>query len=269
MPRELKDDFASVARLAEVTVEGITIDDAFIQQQEAIMRDFGNNTVEEMGTASSLQELRRTFKNNPTSKIPLPPPSQDRVDDSNMSSESLDTNFSDFSNDDKLIREQRRILDEIQWHHEAKPSTITKDELYNTTQNLTPKKVDSLTIPNKSSKTIPAGNNKGIASSQDRVTRLINGKRLRVKGTQHTCMSIARGTAIIVTCPCCQTVLQVDASTKLLYCTCCQHVSPIELATSPTNHGNKVGLYDNQIAVSIQRQEIDVACTRKLSKMEN
>jgi hypothetical protein len=110
---------------------------------------------------------------------------------------------------------------------------------------------------------------KGIASSQDRVTRLNNGRKLRVKGTQHAYMSIARGTAIIVTCPCCQTVLQVDASTKLLYCTCCQHVSPIELATSPTSNGNDAGLHDHQIAGSVQQQEIDVAYARKMAKIQH
>jgi hypothetical protein len=301
MSRDLKDDdVASVARHPEVTLEGITIDDAFIQQQEAIMRDFGNNTVERMGKASS-PPPKRIFKNKPTGKIPPPftsPPSQDElsVDTSNMSNEHLDTNFCDIWNDVELIREQRRIFEAIQRQHETKPSAIIKDDLY-TTKNLTQNQVDNFTdsvletsirqgfrriqhlqiattaidqtheIPDKSSKTVPS--DKVIASSQDRVTRLNNGKKLRVKGTQHAYMSIARGTAIIVTCPCCQTVLQVDASAKLLYCTRCQNVSPIELATSSTSNGNNNGLYDYQIAGSVQQQEIDVACARKMSKMQH
>jgi hypothetical protein len=298
MSRDLKDDdvASAVARLPEVTLEGTTIDDAFIQEQEAIMRDFGNNTVERMGKASS-SPPRRIFKNNPTGKTPSPltsSPSQDEssVDASNMSNEYLYTNLCDIWNDVELIREQRRISEVIQRQHETKPSAIINDDLY-TTKNPTQKQVDIFTdpvlettihqgfrrmqhlqtattaidqtheIPNKSSKTVPS--DKVIASSQDRVTRLNNGKKLRVKGTQHAYMSIARGTAIIVTCPCCQTVLQVDASAKRLYCTRCQHVSPIELA----NKGNNVGLYDDRIVGSVQQQEIDVACARKMSKMQH
>jgi hypothetical protein len=298
MSRDLKGYVASVARLSEVTLEGITIDDDFIQQQEAIMRDFGNITVEQMGKASC-PPPRRTFKKNPTDRKPPPltsPPIQDKVDTSNTSNEYLDTNFCDLLNDAVLIREQRRIFEEIQRQHEAKPSAKDKDDL-DTTKNPTQKQVDSLTdtvsetsmnqglrrmqhlhadataidqtrdIPDKSFETVPS--DKVIASSQDRMTRLGNGRKLRVKGTQHAYISIARGTAIIVTCPCCQTVLQVDASTKLLYCTRCQHVSPIELATSPTSNGNNAGLHDYQIARSVQQQEIDVAYARKMAKFQH
>ena len=300
MARDLKDDdAASVARLPEMTLEGITIDDAFIQQQEAIMRDFGrNNTVDRMGKASSSPPPKWIFKNKPTNKIPPPftsSPSQDKVDASKMSNEHLDINFCDIWNDVELIREQRQIFEAIQMQH-AKPSAIIKDDLY-TTNNPTKKQVDNFTdpvletsirqgfrrmqhfqtattaidqtheIPDKSSKTVH--NDKVITSSQDRVTRFHNGKKLRVKGTQHAYMSIARGTAIIVTCPCCQTVSQVDASAKLLYCTRCQNVSPIEIATSSTNNDYNVGLYDHQIAGSVQQQEIDVACAKKMAKMQH
>jgi hypothetical protein len=302
MSRYLKGDVASVARLPDVTLEGITIDDDFIQQQEAIMRDFGNITVEqaEMGKASS-PPPRRTFKKKPTGIKPPPltsPHIQDKVDTSNASNENLDTNFCDSLNDAELIREQHRIFEEIQRQHEAKPSAKDKDDLY-ATQNPTQKQVDSLTetvsetsmnqglrrmqhlhaaatattidqtrgIHDKSSETVPS--DKVIACSQDRMTRLGNGRKLRIKGTQHAYMSIARGTAIIVTCPCCQTVLQVDASTKLLYCTRCQHVSPIDLTTSPTSNGSNAGLRDHQIAGSVQQQEIDVAYARKMAKFQH
>jgi hypothetical protein len=277
-------DIASVARLPEETLVGITIDDAFIQQQEAIMREFGNNNVERMGKARR-PPPRGIFKNIPTGKIPPPvtsPHSQDEVVASNMNEYQDTTNICDYLNDADLIREQLRIYQEIQLQHEAKPSNITMDDLY-TTQTPTQDQVDSLKdqvsetsttainqareMPNNSSKTVLS--DKVIASSQDHVTRLGNGKNLRVKGTKHAYMSISRGTAIIVTCPCCQTVLQVDASTKLLYCTRCEHVSPIELATSPKNHGDKGGLYDYQIAGSVQQQEIEVACARKMSKMQH
>jgi hypothetical protein len=301
MSRDLKGDVArSVARLPEVTFDGMTIDDAFIQQQEAIMRDFGNgnNTVEQTGKASS-PPPRRTFKNNPTDKIPPPLTStlsHDTVDTTNTSNECIDTNFRDFLNDAEVILEQRQIFEEIQRQHEAKPFAKDNDDL-STTKNPAQKHVDSLMdtvsetslrrmqhlhlhshdaataidqtrgISDKAFKTVT--NDKEIASSQDRVTRLNNGRKLLVKGTQHAYMSIARGTAIIVTCPCCQTVLQVDASTKLLYCTCCQHVSPIELATSPRSNGNNAGLHDHQIAGSVQQQEIDVAYARKMAKIQH
>jgi hypothetical protein len=287
-------DITSVARLPEETLVDITIDEAFIQQQEAIMRDFAKNNVERMGKASS-PPPGRIFKNNLTDKMPpqvTPLPSQDEVVASNMN-ENLDTNFCDFLNDAEVIREQRRIFGEIQREHEAKASAMTVDDLY-TTQNTAPNQIDSLTdqvletsirlgpgrmqhfqtsasaidqasgMPDNSSKTVPSDN--AIASSQDRVTRIDNGKKLRIKGTQHAYMSIAKGTAIIVTCPCCQTVLQVDASTKLLFCTRCQHVS--ELAPSPKNyHDNNACIDDYQIAGSVQQQEIDVACAQRMSKM--
>jgi endogenous inhibitor of DNA gyrase (YacG/DUF329 family) len=279
-------DITSVARLPEETLAGITIDDAFIQEQEAIMRDFANNNVERIGKASS-PPSGRIFKNNQTDKVPphvTPPPSQDEVDASNMN-ENLDTNFCDFLNDAELIREQRRIFGEIQRQHEAKPSNTTPnqvssltDQVLETSTRLGLRQMQHFQastsainqargMPDKSSKTVSSDN--VIASSQDRVTRLDNGKKLRIKGTQHAYMSIARGTAIIVTCPCCQTVLQVDASTKLLFCTRCQHVSPIELATSPKQirHDNNGGPDDYQIAGSVQQQEINVACALKMSKM--
>jgi hypothetical protein len=297
MSRDLKDDdVASVAGLPEVALEGITIDDAFIQQQEAIMRDFGNNTVERTGEASSPPPATRIFKNNPTGKIAPPftsSPSQEKVDAFNMSNDHLYTNFCDTWNDVELICEQRRLFEGIQrLQHKAKPSSINKDDLY-TTKNSSQKQVDNLTDPvlensirqgfrrtqhlqtattaidqiHEIPKTLPS--DKVIASIQDRVTRLNNGKKLRVKGTHHAYMSIDKGTAIIATCPCCQTVLQVDASAKLLYCTRCQTVSPIELATSSTSNVINVALHDHQIAGYVQQQEIDVACARKMAKMQH
>jgi hypothetical protein len=126
MSRDLKaDDVASAAQLSEMSLEGITIDDAFIQQQEAIMRDFGNNTVERRGKATSKPTPRRIFKNNPTGKIP-PPVSSSRSQNIMSNEYLVDTNFSTIWNDVELIREQRRIFEEIQRQHEAKPFAITR-----------------------------------------------------------------------------------------------------------------------------------------------
>jgi hypothetical protein len=46
-------------------------------------------------------------------------------------------------NDAELIREQRRIFEEIQRQHEAKPSAKDKDDLHYTTNHTTQMEVDS------------------------------------------------------------------------------------------------------------------------------
>jgi hypothetical protein len=106
---------------------------------------------------------------------------------------------------------------------------------------------------------------KVIASSQDRVTRLNDGRKLRIKGTQHAYLSIERGTAIIVTCPCCQTVLQVDASAKLILLLNIFHLTNLQRHPEENN----AALHDYQIAGSVQQQEVDVACARKMAKMQH
>jgi hypothetical protein len=272
-------DSSGVAQLPDETL-GITIDDDFIQQQEAIMRDFRRNKNQMRAASSNSFFEKKTNAGIVPPPIITPPVSQDEVDTDASYNADTYTSFCDFSNDPELIREQRRIFQEIQRQRETtKPKSITQNEVDHLTEQvletsirqssrrLSGRSIHSQTRGLPDSKIIPS--DKVIASCQDRVMRLGNGKTLKVKGTTHAYMSIARGTAIIVTCPCCQTVLQVDASTKLLFCTRCQQVSPIELATANTNncnHGN--GLADAQIAGSVQQQEIDVACARKMSNME-
>jgi hypothetical protein len=272
-------DSSGVAQLPEDTL-GITIDDDFIQQQEAIMRDFRNKNQRRAASSNSFFEKKASADIlPPTPPTITPPVSQDEVDTDASYKADTDPLLCGFLNDPELIREQRRIFQEIQRQRETtKPKSISQNEVDHLTEQVLetsirqgPRRISGSSIGSQTrglpdSKIIPS--DKVIASCQDSVMRLGNGKTLKVKGTTHAYMSIARGTAIIVTCPCCQTVLQVDASTKLLLCTRCQQVSSIELATANTNNNHGNGLTDAQIAGSIQQQEIGVARARKMSNME-
>jgi len=276
-------DMAAVARLpeeSELSSLGMTVDDDIIEKQEAIMRDLlkESKCKREPNPLTAVYESHSAIA--PPPSIITPPSQQDEFESPYIDKVG---DFCDYMNDPELIREQRRIFEGIQ--RQAQQAEADNLDLLPNSRSRNP--VDSLTdqvleasmqhsIHRSSvsrgaaatqvsdSKTSPPSDNAIAASFQDRVTRLENGKKLRVKGTQHTYHSIARGTAILVTCPCCSTVLQVDASTKNVYCLRCQQVSPMELARGG---GGSDTDRDSNIAGSVQRQEIDVACARKISKM--
>lgn len=113
----------------------------------------------------------------------------------------------------------------------------------------------------------------------DRVTRLSNGRTLRVRGTEHAYRAISDGTALLVRCAGCMAFLQVPSKCTAVYCASCHDVTPLELAKSlppPTaagarasssaNSSNSSG-YDGSVAAALQRQEFEAAEARKLSKM--
>ncbi|KAG7358548.1 hypothetical protein IV203_015137 [Nitzschia inconspicua] len=96
-------------------------------------------------------------------------------------------------------------------------------------------------------------------------------KKLHVQGTRTAYDAIANGNAIIVQCATCKAILQVASSAKLLYCSFCENVTPVQLAqeqqvTDPRNGSDSIDL-DERISRSIQNQEHDVACARKLAKV--
>ncbi|KAG7341625.1 hypothetical protein IV203_023578 [Nitzschia inconspicua] len=96
-------------------------------------------------------------------------------------------------------------------------------------------------------------------------------KKLHVQGTRTAYDAIANGNAIIVQCATCKAILQVASSAKLLYCSFCENVTPVQLAqeqqvTDPRNGRDSIDL-DECISRSIQNQEHNVACARKLAKV--
>ena len=100
----------------------------------------------------------------------------------------------------------------------------------------------------------------------DQVIRM--GKdRLNVKGTRHAYESISNGSAAIVQCSSCQAILQVGSTAKLIYCVNCQQVTPIEMARNVS--AGRIGATDRHIAKAVQMQEVDVACARKTSELDN
>jgi hypothetical protein len=100
----------------------------------------------------------------------------------------------------------------------------------------------------------------------------VGNKSLRVQGTRKAYDAIANGKAIIVQCATCKAILQIAASAKLLYCSLCENVTPVHLAREQQvmdpNGNSTVSLFDLDARISrtIQNQEEDVACARKLAK---
>lgn len=139
-----------------------------------------------------------------------------------------------------------------------------------------------------------------VTSSGDRISKLSNGKKIKVMGKKHVFKAIGNGTATIVKCSGCAVVLQVPAKSKAVYCSFCDTVTPMELAIlsnrttdAPTLAASTTGLasaysndssilspscsstlsssstllqrMDHQIASSVQQQELDVACAQKMA----
>jgi LSD1 subclass zinc finger protein len=97
-------------------------------------------------------------------------------------------------------------------------------------------------------------------TTSDSVTTLSNGKKLRLRGTKHTLKAISKGTAILVSCAGCQTLLQVPSSCTAVYCYVCDAVTPMDLARSISNSHSQQS--DSEIAIALQQQELDLALSR-------
>ena len=101
-----------------------------------------------------------------------------------------------------------------------------------------------------------------IQCEQDVLVELYQGKMVQVRGTNNTWKNIAKGTATLVQCPVCFTILQVGSSAKLLFCTMCQAVSPIGVNVEAAADDRA----DSLIAAVVQQQEIDVAFAKEMAK---
>lgn len=97
---------------------------------------------------------------------------------------------------------------------------------------------------------------------QDGHVKIYQGKRIQVRGTNHTWKKIAKGNATLVQCPVCSTILQVGTSARLLFCTKCNEVSPISVHMNSSMDYRADGL----IAVVVQQQEVDVAFAMKMAR---
>ena len=97
-------------------------------------------------------------------------------------------------------------------------------------------------------------------TTSDSTTTLSNGKKLKLKGTKHTLKAISKGTAILVSCAGCQTLLQVPSTCTAVYCYVCDAVTPIDLARSISDSHSEQ--HDSEIAIALQQQELDLALSR-------
>mmetsp|Transcript_43741 Transcript_43741/g.106067 ORF Transcript_43741/g.106067 Transcript_43741/m.106067 type:complete len:523 (+) Transcript_43741:250-1818(+) len=111
--------------------------------------------------------------------------------------------------------------------------------------------------------------------TDDQVVKVGN-RNLKVKGTEKTFEAIARGKAIVVQCPTCAAILQVSSTAKLLYCVICKNVTPVNLSRDQTvvdpsssTEGVDTSALDSRIARTLQDQEMDIACARKLASHSN
>jgi hypothetical protein len=99
---------------------------------------------------------------------------------------------------------------------------------------------------------------------RDCTAQLFNGKTLKLKGAKHALKAISKGTAILVRCMGCQSTLQAPPSCSAVYCALCDHVTPMDLARALASSG--AAPYDSNMAVALQRLELDYARANKASQ---
>lgn len=86
---------------------------------------------------------------------------------------------------------------------------------------------------------------------EDTTHHLKNGQKIRMKGMKQVYQSISRGCAVLVKCPHCETVLQVDKNaSKAVYCVMCQQISHVDLMSPSLTAGG-----DGLLAKALQLQE--------------
>jgi hypothetical protein len=251
-------------------LDDFSYDDEFVQQQAAILKQIADDKKKKQAqvtTGGSLYHDAPRASSATTSPMKASEPlaSIDNNDD-----------FCRYLQDSEMIKEQRMILERIQREQQAQqeaqqPSAArsvedltsriheSADGLINTS----PRRGSDMSSSSSTEKIRPCEAGSVPSRENDIVTK-IGKQRLRIKGTSHTYTAIANGSATLVQCMSCKAILQVGASAKLLYCTNCQQVTPIEVARY--NHSAQPSV-DQQIARTVQQQELDVACARKLSKI--
>lgn len=94
---------------------------------------------------------------------------------------------------------------------------------------------------------------------EDTVQHLENGQTIRMKGMGHVYQSIGQGCAVLVQCPNCATVLQVDKNaSKAVYCVVCQQISHVDLMSPSLTLGG-----DGLLAKTLQLQEAEATQVKR------
>lgn len=203
-----------------------------------------------------------------------------------VSKDGNDTHGGHLINQD-LIEEQRRIYEEIQGQRNKswlksdsrrKPAIFGKKTTVSKSSSVQPgtdsatgartRTVRNDTYLSSQSEAKTTSDAKRVV--EDQVILYDNEKKLHIKGTHHVIHSISNGRAVIVQCPSCQAVLQVDKSCSTLYCVCCHQVSPMEGDSATMDDIATESMPDalaEHIVRSVQRQEIDVAAARRAAKL--
>lgn len=133
--------------------------------------------------------------------------------------------------DPEVIREQQRLYSSFQSSEKASPKPAVA--------------LDS------KKKCIDQG--KARKYQEDTTHHLENGQTIRMTGMKHVYQSIGRGSAVLVQCPYCETVLQVDKNASMaIYCVMCQQISHVDVML-PSRIAGKDGL----LAKALQLQEAD------------
>lgn len=275
-------------RLQQLPVD--SYEDNMIQQQMAILRQIEEDNMARKQPA--VPQPRNV--ENLQEHLALQPPQAATPGLTTRAPISDDVDFTTYLSDPELILEQRRILEHIQREAQAKLPRVdaspTPPPSSSTTSSSDPPRLAAMAdddeatsykqqvrmmllggSPTTHPTTIPPTRVQSldsmVAASEDSLTLLPNGKKVRLKGTQHTYMAMEAGTAVLVRCFLCQCVLHVPSSTiTAVYCPICQEVMPLELA-APDGATATLPSSDVEIACAVQQQEVDVACARKAAKM--
>jgi LSD1 subclass zinc finger protein len=181
----------------------------------------------------------------------------------------VSTRFTEEHHDDKMILEQRLILNEIQTQQSLKNDNADHVEINRLRDSRfysqgyyhfddAERNRDADRPESKLDLKCLDVNSYG----QDVVSVLPNGQQLRLKGTSHTYKAIENGTASLAQCFSCCALLQVPQGTKALYCPFCHDITPIVIAQSSISQS-----YDNHVASVVQQQELEVAHARKMAKL--
>jgi len=167
--------------------------------------------------------------------------------------------------DQEVIREQQRILDELQQAARSRqtPASSAQQTVAASSYAASASRQDRF-LQQPETRTSAAPSTKKSNSSgayHDATYQLANGTKVRVKGTQHVYRRIQDGhTTVLTQCVTCATVSQVlnapGKGSNLFYCTVCHQVGPIrEMNTS---------MADADIAAALQSQEKEVAYQHKI-----
>jgi len=237
--------------------EMLLTDDCAIQEQLGILRD-----IEEKNKAMNITS--DVFSESSASLHSDCKPRVRHFYSSGYDEEHHESKLSD----DDIIQEQQRLVDALQVSR-TKPqerdshapiasrpaSGFVPAPLVPVSPSREPKPITAWS---------PIKTSNGSNSYQDSTVQLLNGTRVRVKGTNHVYDCILAGKKTVFTeCVNCGTVSQVNGSGGIcfFYCTICEQVGPVQEIASCQQ--------DADLAAALQNQEREVAYQRKISACSN